>query len=1190
MEYTLKDLLDIPKLRKLLDSLDEIHSMPSAIIDTDGNILTATAWQDICTKFHRVNPETEKKCIESDTHIKAELDGTTAHVIYRCPMGLVDIATPIIIEGKHLGNVFTGQLFIDPPDEAFFVDQAHKYGFDESEYLAAMRKVPFYTEQQLHSNLTFMHGLAQMLVEQGLKTKRLLEAEEKLKDANDFLLVAQQSADLGLWDWDMATGRLRWSPELFRMFGLEPSTVNPTFDIWQSVLHPDDLLMAESKIREAILDQKPLTNEYRIVTPSGEIRWIHALGQAIYDETGKPLRMAGVCSNITESKLKEEKILNSEERHRTILQTAMDGIWLVDTRGHLIEVNDAYCRMSGYNAHELLKMRISDLDSCETDDEVAARMQGITATGKSRFITKHRRKNGTVFDVEISVQYREDGGGRVVAFLRDITDQIQAEKALRVSERNYRQLFQNNPAGFALHEIILNDEGKPYDYRFLEINPAFEKLTGLKAVDLIGKTQLEVMTNSEPYWAETYGEVALTGKPISFENFSGELNKYYQVNAYAPDPHKFATVFVDITERKLAEEALLKARTLHAETEKIGKVGGWEFDIDTMEQTWTEEVYRIHEVDMTFKPTVEKGISFYTPASRPIIEKAVQRAIEYGEQFDMDLEIVTAKGNLRYVNAVGKADIENRKIVGFFQDITARKQAEIELAKSQLLLKSSIESQKDTILLSIDNNYRYLFFNKTHSDVMKHTYKTDVAVGLNILECITSNEDRVAEKENYDRALRGESHSNIRAYGEQEPIYFESFFNPILNENNEIIGATALARDITKRIQAEQEKTKLENQLQQAQKMESVGRLAGGVAHDFNNMLSVILGHAELGLMHLDPAHPVTADLKEISKTVERSAELTRQLLAFARKQTIAPKVIDLNETVAGMLKMLQRLIGEDINLTWKPASTLWPVKMDAAQLDQILANLCVNARDAIADIGKIAIETQNFTIDKNYCLNHPDVMSGDYVRLTVSDDGCGIDKETLDHIFEPFYTTKEVGKGTGLGLATVYGAVRQNNGFVNVYSEPGTGTTFTVYLPRHEGKAGHVQQEGTAESTPKGNETVLLVEDELAILKITAAILKNIGYKVLSANTPGEAMQLAREHAGDIHLLMTDIVMPEMNGRDLAKNLLSIYPGMKRLFMSGYTADVIAHHGVLDDGVHFIQKPFNLNLLAGKLREVLDN
>ena len=371
--------------------------------------------------------------------------------------------------------------------------------------------------------------------------------------------------------------------------------------------------------------------------------------------------------------------------------------------------------------------------------------------------------------------------------------------------------------------------------------------------------------------------------------------------------------------------------------------------------------------------------------------------------------------------------------------------------------------------------------------------------------------------------------------------------------------------------------------------MEAVGKLAGGVAHDFNNMLSVIIGHAGLAMDEMDPAHPLYARLKQIKNAGERSAELTRQLLAFARKQTIAPKVLNLNKTVSGMINMLQRLIGEDISLAWKPGRDIWPVEMDPSQIDQVLVNLCVNARDAIADVGKVTIETCNVKSDNNYAMDNADFLQGDYVRLAVSDDGCGMDAKTQERVFEPFFTTKKIGKGTGLGLSTVYGVVKQNSGFINVYTQPGQGCTFEIYLPRHLSSPVQMEENKRVQPNESGHETILLVEDEPAILEIITMMLERMGYTVVGAKTPGEAIGLAKKYGGKIHLLLADVVMPEMNGRRLANSILEFCPDLKRLFMSGYTADVIAHHGVLDEGVNFIQKPFSKQDLSMKIREVLD-
>nr|MEE4266528.1 PocR ligand-binding domain-containing protein [Candidatus Krumholzibacteria bacterium] len=394
--------------------------------------------------------------------------------------------------------------------------------------------------------------------------------------------------------------------------------------------------------------------------------------------------------------------------------------------------------------------------------------------------------------------------------------------------------------------------------------------------------------------------------------------------------------------------------------------------------------------------------------------------------------------------------------------------------------------------------------------------------------------------------------------------------------------------DISERKRYEEEKAKLEEQLRQAQKMESVGRLAGGVAHDFNNMLGVVIGNADLALDAVSADQPLHAELKEIRRAAQRSTDLTRQLLAFARQQTIAPKVVDLNEAVAGMLKMLGRLIGEDIELTWLPGEGLWRVKMDPSQIDQILANLCVNSRDAIEGVGRVTIETANKVFDETYCATHPVTSPGHFVELSLSDDGRGMERETLANLFEPFFTTKDVGKGTGLGLATVYGIVKQNNGFINVYSEIGKGTTFKVYLPRHEGDLASKSAIPASAQVQTGQETILLVEDEPTLLKITSTMLGRLGYTVLKAGSPAEAMEIAQNHESTIDLLLTDVVMPGMNGKDLAATLFDHLPELKRLFMSGYTANVIAHHGVLDEGVFFIQKPFSKQELAAKIREAL--
>ena len=564
--------------------------------------------------------------------------------------------------------------------------------------------------------------------------------------------------------------------------------------------------------------------------------------------------------------------------------------------------------------------------------------------------------------------------------------------------------------------------------------------------------------------------------------------------------------------------------------------------------------------------------------------------------FDIDQTIyngeltVTAKdGSVRIwdfqTTPLGKVSKGKRVLLSMAADITQRKQVEGALRASEERHRTILQTAMDGFWL-LDSQGRLLEVNETYCRMSGYSARELLALRIHDLEATESTDDTTA-RINKIKA-QGEDRFEFRHRRKDGSIFDVEVsvqYRPV--EGGRFV---VFLREISERKRSEDEKIKLEAKLQQAQKMESVGRLAGGVAHDFNNMLSVILGNSYLALMDMDPAQPLYIYLTEIRKAAERSAELTQQLLAFARKQTIAPKVLDLNDTVAGMLKMLQRLIGEGIHLSWQPEANLWPVKVDPSQIDQILANLCVNSRDSIADVGKITIETGNSVIDEAYCAHRTGFIPGEYVRLAVSDDGCGMDKETLAHIFEPFFTTKVVGEGTGLGLATVYGIVKQNNGFINVYSEPGLGTTFTIFLPRLIGKVVQTRADCAAEPAPRGQETILLVEDEPAILNITTMILTSQGYTVLQANTPGEALRLAREYGSEIHLLLTDVVMPEMNGRVLADNLLSFYPQLKCLFMSGYTADVIAHHGVLDEDVHFIQKPFSLPDLTAKVREVMES
>ena len=534
------------------------------------------------------------------------------------------------------------------------------------------------------------------------------------------------------------------------------------------------------------------------------------------------------------------------------------------------------------------------------------------------------------------------------------------------------------------------------------------------------------------------------------------------------------------------------------------------------------------------------------------------------------------------MEGIGKNLLDNPSVAGFvmnIRDVTDRKRTEESLKESEKRYRTIFESTataniiiaEDTTILMANDNFANLCGYPKHELEGKMSWTVFI------------HPEDLQKMKTYHKIRRVDSglapsSYEFRFLNRKGDILYLFLSIAVIPDSNDSIASLV---DLTGRKQ-------LEIQLTQAQKMESVGRLAGGVAHDFNNMLSVIIGNTEMAINRIERSGPLYKSLQEIMNAGMRSADLTRQLLAFARKQTISPKVLDLNDIVTGMLKMLQRLIGENINLGWHPGHNLWKVKIDPSQVDQLLANLMVNARDAVEKAGSITIETSNTICDEAYCADQPECIPGDYVLLAVSDNGSGMEKETLANIFEPFFTTKKEGQGTGLGLATVYGIVKQNNGFINVYSEPGQGTTFRIYLPRCPDEDRETHDDQQEIEIQGGHETILIVEDEETVLRLSKNMLEMLGYNVLTADSKDQALNLFREHSHNIDLLITDVVMPNINGKELSELIVAIKPGLKCLFMSGYTADIIALQGVLDEGVKFISKPFSLKDLAAKVREVL--
>ena len=766
------------------------------------------------------------------------------------------------------------------------------------------------------------------------------------------------------------------------------------------------------------------------------------------------------------------------------------------------------------------------------------------------------------------------------------TSYTEVQKAIDENDQMFKVLMEASMVGIFIFQ----------DMKFTYVNPASAKIFRDSTENMLTKgpmhyTHPDYQKASEKYILSQFSDNPAS-KPFIFKGIRSDGEEIYcEVQGRGIEYHGKPSIIgtlVDITERKRAEEALQESE------ERLRNIVENSTNL-FYSHTINHEITYLSPQSRDFLQTEpEEAMVRWTEfaTDNPINQKGValtKRAIKTGKrQPSYELELVGKKGRKIWVEVNEVPVVKNGKtvsIVGSLTNISERKRAEEELKRSHQTFLTVLDGIDATIYVADMETHKILFMNK----YMIEAFGADLT-GLICYE-VFREESKPCMHCTNDRLIDANGKpAGVCVWETKNPLtgkWYINYDRAIRWMDGRIV-RLQIATDISNFKKLEQERIQTEAQLWQAQKMESVGRLAGGVAHDFNNMLGVVIGRSEMMLMGMQPQDPNYQDLEEILKAAKRSADLTRQLLAFARKQTISPKVLHLNDTMEGMLKMLRRLIGEDIDLVWKPRNHLWPIKMDPVQVDQILANLSVNARDAISGTGKLTIETQNVTLDKSYCAEHRGCVPGDYVMLAISDDGCGMDKQTLEKLFEPFFTTKEVGEGTGLGLATVYGIVKQNDGFIDVQSEPGQGTEFKIYFPRtwesEESKTRAAEQ-----TIIRGNETVLLVEDEESVLRLGEAVLKRFGYRVLTARTPGEALALAKRHQDLIHLLVTDVVMPEMNGKQLKNSIAKIKPDLKVLFMSGYTANVIVHRGILEDDVNFLQKPFTVNALAGKVREVLD-
>ena len=1066
------------------------------------------------------------------------------------------------------------------------------------------------------------------------------QVEDALRQSEEKYRKLYEDAAIGIFHSSFEGQFLDVNPALARMLGYDSPQ-----DVIDSIYSISDQIYVDPQARDDVIAKSlakgetiKVENLYSRKDGSEWNAYLHL--RYVSNSNGQPICLEGFVEDITERKQAEEALIESEGLFRAMFMDHSAMMLLIDPKtGQIIKANQAAAQYYGYPLEKMFQMKIQQLNLL-SPAEVKEQMRCALKTQVNTFEFQHLLADGRVRDVEVhSTPVTFQKQKLLFSIIHDITEHKRAEEALRNSEEKYRLLADN-----ATDVIWIRD----MELKLTYVSPSVQAARGFSPEEVMKQRLDEVLTpDSYKMVMETFTQFIQhledTESPvdrytIELEYFCSDGSTIWMDCAVSllrdqnEEPVGFLGVSRDITDRKMTENELRESENRINSIFRSAPIGIG-LVVDRVLKRVNNRLCEITGYDE--KDLIDQNARILYPSNEDFEFVGREKYAQISEHVTGTVETCWQRKDGTMIDILlssSPVDLLDHAMGVTFTafDITERRQSERILLHHQkivsmnnriasVFLSSSPENLfadvLDVLLEELESSYGYFGYIDEAGDLVCPSMTRKVWD-----QCELPQKDIVFPQSAWvglwGRSLQKKTTmmANQRLQLPEGHVPLQNALAVPIVHNDTLIGQFVLANKASGFKESDQELLEsaamqtapilnayleksrrqkehelLNQQLIQSQKMESVGRLAGGVAHDFNNMLGVILGNTEMAIEGLDPSQPVHDNLQEIKSAAQRSSNVVRQLLAFARKQTIAPQVLDLNEIVEDMMKILRRLIGEEIDLSWQPGHDIWPVKIDPGQIDQILANLSVNARDAIDGVGRLIIETGKVSFDKAYCVEHPGFVPGDFVLLAVSDNGCGMDGEIQKNLFEPFFTTKKVGKGTGLGLATVYGIVKQNDGFINVYSEPNYGTTFKIYLPRHRLVDAPARTEYADDSDILGNETILLVEDEPTILKMTRIMLESLGYKVLTAVRPEEAMNVADEYEDEIHILMTDLVMPEMNGRDLAGKLLSLYPNLKWLFMSGYTKDVIAHHGVLDECVNFIQKPFSKKDLAVIVRKTLD-
>ncbi len=916
---------------------------------------------------------------------------------------------------------------------------------------------------------------------------------------------------------------------------------------------------------------------------AGRLYWITAI---------RPPEEAYVnlyAHDITKRMRAESALRESEAKYRSLFESMTEGFALYelieDEEGRpvdwrVLEVNDAYTRHTGIAREAIVGGLIGKLYPSVYTEYLPVFARVVATQTPIDFETYAR-----ALDRHLHIVTFPLGGRRFASIVEDISARRRAEQALKAGEERYRALFNNMTEGFALHEVVTDDAGRVVDYVFLDVNPAFERLTGMRRDDVMGRNVREVLKDIEPDWIETYGRVALTGEPLTFERYYPEpLCRWFEIYAYSPAPLQFAVVFMDISSRKRTEEALRESEHRHERSQEIAHLGSWELDVLADRLTWSDEVFRIFGYEpQAFDATYETFLAAVHPDDRKAVDAAYLSSLREGcGGYEIEHRVVRRDtGEVRSVHEKCEhvRDSSGRIVrsVGMVHDITEQKQAESlrrALAEQERLrLGAAVELASEAVVMA-DPNGRILYVNAAFERINR--LRKDAAAGRSYFDLVAGDAGAAAFRAAVQHGENWNGHITLARPGERA-VELEVVATPVKDPP----GILITERDITQEVI-------LQEQVRQAQKMEALGTLAGGIAHDFNNILAAITINTELALLDTEEGCPARESLPLILRAAERGKELVKQIVTFSHHKEWERSPLRIAPVVQEALQLFRATLPGTVAVHEAIRAGDATVEAHPAQIHQVLSNLCQNASLAMkGKPGRLEVKLDTVHVDAAMASRHSGLKPGPYVRLAVADSGCGMPREVLNRVFEPFFTTRSQGEGSGLGLSVVHGIVRSYGGAITAYSEVGKGSTFSVFLPLLS-QGAQPSEAAAAPAAETGSERILLVDDDAGQLKSLARMLERLGYKITARSSGRTAAAAFKKDPEAFDLVITDQTMPGTSGIELARDLVKIRPDIPIILNTGFSEKVNGET-VGRDGIRaFIMKPFTAQELSGLIRKVL--